>query len=265
MKKLVSILLVIFTLCSFSLTAMAKDVEFVPSITNKGAPELLVTIDEDGKQVIGYLKDSNSEVIAIEYKDHIVITSVSDADDSTEIPKDAKDTLKKVYEDLSKPNTKLSDLCPDLTDLVKSDLSKDKTADDLVIRDLFDITALCDSLKTKLPVDGTVVDLSFKVGIDADTFITAMVYVNGAWKLVPTVNNGDGTITCTFEDICPVAFLVPADASCNGVIADDATDSNVTIVTGKDNVANIILWGSIMAVSFTLVIALCVVSRRKKN
>ena len=55
MKKLVSMLLVIFTLCSFSLTAMAKDVEFVPSITNKGAPELLVTIDEDGKQVIGSL------------------------------------------------------------------------------------------------------------------------------------------------------------------------------------------------------------------
>ncbi len=265
MKRLVSILLVIVTLFSFSLSVMASEVEFVPSITNKGAPEFAVTIDENGKKVIGKLKDSNDNVIAIEYEDHVVITSVSDADSSTEIPKDAKDTLKKVYDELCMPDTKLSELCPELNDLVAEKVCPNKNADDLVIRDLFDITALCDPLKTQLPTDGTVVDFNFKVNISADTFITAMVYVDGVWKLVPTVNNGDGTITCTFEDICPVAFLVPADASCNGVITDDATDSNVTIVTGKDNLTNILFWGGIMAVSFALILALCFVSRRKRG
>lgn len=266
MKKLASVLLVILTLFSFSLTVMAKDVEFVPSITNKGAPELVVTIDENGNEVIGYLRDANKKVIATEYSDHVVITSVSDAETSTEIPSEAKDLLIKVYDELSLPDTKLSDLCPELDELVKSELGNDKSADDLVIRDLFDITPLCDPLKTELPKDGNVVDFTFKVGIDANTFISAMVYVDGAWKLVPTVNNGNGTVTCTFEDICPVAFLVPSNASTPSdvVIADGAMDSNV-IVTGIDNISSIILWGSVMAVSLALIITLCVVSRRKEN
>lgn len=265
MKKFISILLAMVTLLSFSFSVMAADSDFVPSITNKGAPEFAVTIDEDGKEVIGYLRQDDGTVIAIEYKDHVVITSVSDADSSDDIPEDAKKILKDVYEDLCKDDTKLSDLCPDLNDLVSSKLGDNKTADDLVIRDLFDITALCDDLKTKLPIDGIVVDFIFKVALDSDAFIAAMVYVDGTWKLVPTVNNGDGTITCTFEDICPVAFLVPADSTTDGVIIDTATDSNVTIVTGKDNLTSILFYGGTMAVSLGLIVVLCVVSRRKKG
>lgn len=265
MKKFISILLAMLTLLSFSASVMAADSDFVPSITNKGAPEFAVTIDEDGKGVIGYLRQEDGTVIAIEYEDHVVITSVSDADDSDEIPEDAKKTLKDVYDDLCKDDTKLSDLCPDLNDLVSSKLGDDKTADDLVIKDLFDITPLCDDLKTQLPTDGIVVDFNFKVALDPDAFIAAMVYVDGVWKLVPTVNNGDGTITCTFEEICPVAFLVPADSATDGVISDGATDSNVTIVTGKDNLTSILFWGGTMALSLGLIVVLCVVTRRKKG
>lgn len=264
MKKFLAFLMIIVTLLTFSISAYAAEVGFVPSITNKGAPEFAVVIDETGKEAIGYLYDSEGNVIAVEYKDHIVITSVAEADTSTEIPDDAKTELKNVFQDLSAPNAKLSEICPDLNDLVAKKLGTDKTADDLVIRDLFDLTALCDPLKTELPKDGTTVDLNFKVNVGSDDFITAMVYVDGAWKLVPTTNNGDGTITCSFEEICPVAFLVPAEQGSSGIIADTPTGENATIVTGN-NTTTIALWSGVMVVSLGLIITLCIVARRKKG
>lgn len=264
MKKFLAFLMIIVTLLTFSITAYAAEVGFVPSITNKGAPEFATVIDETGGQVIGYLYDSEGNIIAVEYQDHILITSVSEADTSTEIPDDARTELKNVFQELSAPDAKLSEICPDLNDLVANKLGTDKTADDLVIRDLFDLTALCDPLKNELPKDGTTADLNFKVNVGPDDFITAMVYVDGVWKLVPTTNNGDGTITCTFDEICPVAFLVPAEQGGNGIIIDTATGENATIVTGN-SAKTIALWSGVMVVSLGLIVTLCVISRRKKG
>ncbi len=51
--------------------------------------------------------------------------------------------------------------------------------------------------------------MTLELGIEADAKLMALVYVDGAWTEVKDVeNNGNGTVTCLFEDICPVAFVV---------------------------------------------------------
>jgi hypothetical protein len=46
------------------------------------------------------------------------------------------------------------------------------------------------------------------MGIDPDEVIEVYVYIDGQWVTVKNVtNNGDGTLTVEFEDICPVAFV----------------------------------------------------------
>ena len=47
--------------------------------------------------------------------------------------------------------------------------------------------------------------------------------MNGQWAPVKSVkNNGDGTVTCVFEDICPVAFCVEPHADANPPKTGDA-------------------------------------------
>ncbi len=250
MKKAISILLVVLTMFTLTVNALAASSDFVPSITNKGAPELVYTTDDSGNKVIGYVKDENGTVLSTEKDECVVITSVSDADGSKDIPADAKAALKAAYDQLTKTDVKLSTACPALNDVVKKALGEYKNADNLIVKDLFDVSVLCEDLKTThLPKEGTTLALTFKLGIAKDAFVTAMSYKNGAWNVVDTVNNGDGTVTATFEHFCPVAFLV-----------EDTT----TPSTGDNSNSYLAVWYAVMAVSLVLAVALVVVFRRKK-
>lgn len=60
-----------------------------------------------------------------------------------------------------------------------------------------------------LKQEGITLKVDFTLGVAADEVVETFVYVDGAWKaIVSTTNNGDGTVTCVFEDLCPVAFAV---------------------------------------------------------
>lgn len=94
-------------------------------------------------------------------------------------------------------------------------------ADQLTIRDLFNVAAMGDTMKNLYKEGATV-----KVTLAADA--PAAVLCNHAgdvWHVVPAenvVDNGDGTITLTLEDLGNIAFLtVKADA----VPADSAVTS----------------------------------------
>ncbi len=264
MKKLISLIMVITVMMACTISAMATEVDFVPSISNKGAPEIVITYDENGRMIIGHIFDGTGGMISTEYEDCLVITSVDDAKTSTEIPEDAKEELLKVFEELNADDAKLSEICPELNDIVKEELGDDWTADDLVVRDLFDITGLCDDLNVELPKDGNTLELKFDLSIPKDTFITAMAYVDGKWQpIVETVNNGDGTITCVFEDICPVAFLTTGSGTATNTPSTDTNVNPDTVVTG-DTVNNIILWSVVLLMSLS-VIAAMIIYNRKRN
>ncbi len=249
MKKWLSILLAIVALFSLTLNVAATEVTFVDSIINKGAPDVIIEVNEEGDSVIGEIVNADGDVISEEEEEHIIITSVSDAETSTDIPEDAKELLQDLYEEFNEPGTKLSELFPELDEILPDDMD----ADDLVVRDLFDITAVCDDLKTELPKDGNTIDLSFKVSLGKEQPIYAMVYVDGKWTVVPKiVNNGDGTVTVTFDQLGPVAFLVPAAGGTSSP------------TTGESH-TDLIVWGSVLAISAAALVVLAVLHRRKSN
>lgn len=250
MKRLLAIVLSIVMV--LTLTVSVSAAKFVPSITNKGAPQLVVIDIVDGKDVVGYITDADGNQLSTEYLDCLIISSITEALNGEKLPEGVKEQLLKVYDEFVN-GAKLSEVCPDLIEIVKDKWSKDKTPDDLVIKDLFDVTDYCEDIPTHLK-DGTVLDLTFDLGIGSGTFITAMVYVDGKWVPVKDcINNGDGTVTVKFTEICPVAFLVPGSGQNMDVVSPITADTS-----------SIFAWGAVMLVSLAAIIAL-VIYRRKVN
>lgn len=227
MKKALSTLLAVAMLAiPFSLTVSASN--FVPSITAKAAPRMVTEA----------------------YMGKLLITPVSEAETSTEIPEDARDLLLEVYDVLSDPDTELASLSDELNEQVAEELGAGRNANALIVKDLFDVTVLDDELEESLEGEGTTIDVTFELNNIAGQYVVVMSYKDGEWApIVETVNNGDNTITCTFEGFCPVAILVPA------------ADEGITPPhTGIDT--QMLVWAGVMAVSASLIVALVVVKRR---
>lgn len=250
MKKLLTLALALILMITVTVSASA--VTFVESITNKGAPELIVIDQIEGKDVVGFVTTPDNEILNPEFEDCFDIYSMQDViNDKT--PDDVKEEMTKVFDDLSDKDANLNDLCPGLDEIVKEKWGPDKSADDLVVKDFFYIDENCDEFKDAFK-DGNTIDLTFNVDIPAGTFITAMVYVDGKWVPVDNcVNNGDGTITVTFSQICPVAFLVPG-----------TTMNADTVSPATNDISGAITWGIVMVASLAA-IAFLVIYRRRVN
>ena len=248
MKRLLAVVLSIILMLSITVSVSAA--QFVPSITNKGAPDLIVIDRINGKDVVGFITDPDGNKVSTEYIDCLIISSLTQALNDEELPEGVKEELLKVYEEF-KNGAKISEVCPELEDIVKEKWGEDKSADDLVIKDLFDITDYCEDLKTHLN-GGSILDLTFDLGIAEGTFITAMVYVDGKWvPVVDCINNGDGTVTVKFDKICPVAFLVPGSGQNMDIVSPITADTT-----------SVILWGVVMVVALGCIVALIVFRRR---
>ncbi len=228
MKKIISFMLVAVLLAVMCVSVASAD-KFVESITYKPAPELVVGGGE--RPVIGNVVDPNGDILTEEYHDCIVITPVSEAETSTKIPADAAKLLLDVYAEISADGYKFASMSDELNKMVASDLGEGCDADDLVVRDLFDVTVLCDELKENLAPVGNTLTLTFKVSVDKDTPVYVMTYKGGKWApIVKTVNNGDGTISCTFEDFCPVVFMVPTENPDDTPQTGDTSDNTFWVV-----------------------------------
>ena len=250
MKRILAITLSIVML--FTLTLSVSAAQFVPSITNKGAPDLIVIDKVNGKDVVGFITNADGDKLSTEYLDCLIISSITDALNGKELPEGVKEQLLKVYDEFLN-GAEISDVCPDLADIVKEKWDKDKTPDDLVIKDLFDITDTCDDISKHLNGDG-ILELTFNVGIAGGSFITAMVYVDGKWVPVrDCINNGDGTVTVKFDKICPVAFLVPGSGQNMDTVSPITADTSSALI-----------WSGVMVASLAAIVAL-VIYRRKVN
>ncbi len=228
MKKFVSFLLVAVLLSVMCVSAVSAE-RFVESITYKPAPELVMGNEE--KPIIGHVVDPEGNILTTEYHDCIVITPVSEAETSDKIPADAAALLLDVYSKISADGYKFSAMSDELNKMVASDLGEGCDADDLVIRDLFDVTVLCDELKENLAPVGNTLTLTFKVSVDKDVPVYVMTYSDGKWEpIVKTVNNGDGTISCTFEHFCPVVFMVPTENPDDTPQTGDTTNDTFWVV-----------------------------------
>lgn len=231
--------MILVALCAM-LVLPAAATEFVPSITYKEEPSLVTTVDGDGNVVIGKIVDSEGNVVGDLHEDCLVVTPVSKAKTSALIPDEAEKELLAVYNDLKKGNEEIpfEDLFAEL---------RDKR---MVVRELFDVSWRCEEHPEMIAPKGVHVVLTFNLGVSANTEVYVTTFKNDQWNnIVDVVNNGDGTVTCTFEDFCPVAFSVPYGSDKPPVQTGDPAD--------------IALWGALMAVSAVALVAVLVVFRRK--
>ena len=177
--------LVLAVLICVSLAGFAVADTFTPSVTYKAAP-VLVSAFMDGEDV----------------EDCIVVTSVQAArKKTTDITQEERDLLIEVYE-------KLND----------GSMTVEGLDESYVIRDLMDISfkhAACrmaadhGDKSSKLAEDGVVLTTVLDLNIGKNVEVVVMAYIDGEWAPIKSVeNNGDGTLTCEFEDICPVLFAV---------------------------------------------------------
>ena len=57
--------------------------------------------------------------------------------------------------------------------------------------------------------EGVTLTVDFAMGVEAGAEVAVFTYIDGQWNaIVEATNNGDGSVTCVFEDLCPVAFAV---------------------------------------------------------
>ena len=81
--------------------------------------------------------------------------------------------------------------------------------------------AVCAHLRAK---GWKITDLG--VVADAQIFVSTYDETTKEWSpIVKTVNNGDGTVTCTFEHLCAVAFSMPLAGTT--VPVEDAPATNL--------------------------------------
>lgn len=244
MKKFFALILALMTCISLASPAFAAD-SFVPSISYKGSPDIVPIKDANGKYALGLIRDKDGNVLEYIYGECLLVTPVADAKKSTAIPQDAKEMLLYVYEKLTDGSMTLP-------------YEKEGFSDKMVIKDLFDVSWVCDEAHKKaheeyLKPEGNVLEVIFKVGVKKNTVVSVMTYKEEAWSEIAGVENmGNGNVLCTFEHLCPVAFSVP--------VASNSAPPRTGDMMGQD----LTLWMGLMAFAAVALVGVVAVSRKRK-
>lgn len=198
MKRVISLIAAVAILAVMACPVFAAEDDFVPSISYKGAPDIVPVEDENGDEVVGVIiKDD----VPIDYlhEECIVVTPVSEAEKSELIPEDAKELLLELYEKLKDGTEKIP--------YDKHDPNLNEN--DMVIRDMFDVSLLCEDHPAILGEPGVLLDLVLNLGIGENDKVYVTTYQDGKWEpVVKVTNNGDGTVTIRVEDVGPFAISV---------------------------------------------------------
>lgn len=221
MRKIICLLCVLVLCMGLACPVFAAQSTFVPSITYKDSPDI------DDAQM-GEDKGS----------DCLVVSSIDDARVAGDKATEDQQELLDLYAKLENGSMKLP------------------LDGSFVIRDLisvtFDQVGCIDPShghEEWLAQPGNCIDLTFDLGVSRGTDVQVLVYKDGQWTPAEkVVNNGDGTVTCTLEDLGTIAFCV-----------ENAKDIPKTGDSG------VILWVAIMAACAAAAVAVLLVSRKSRK
>lgn len=208
MKKVLCLLISLVLCIGMVMPVLAAENSFVPSVTYKDGPGVTdATMNDE------------------DVDDCVVVTTIEEAENkSTDISQDDRDLLLEVYEELKNGNMELP------------------LEDDYVIRDLVDVSFEYEDCREieehghkdeKLKEEGVTLTVTFELGVGPYEDVVVVAYIDGQWVVIEDVtNNGDGTVTCVFEDICPVAFAVKEKSGANNPATGDQTGNQMVFFVG---------------------------------
>lgn len=211
---------------------------FVPSITYKDGVEIQdVTISQ---------LPGASEAFAEGIDQCVVVTSIAQAkDQSTDISQEDRDLLLDVYAKLEDGSMVLP------------------LKGENVIKELVDVSfeyedcRLLEDHNHKdeiLAQEGVTLTVGFNMGLKQDAPLVVLTYVNGEWVQVEKTEIGaDGVVTCVFEDICPVAF----------VLMEEAAEAEETEAPWTGDV--IMKWVVVMAVCAVGIVVVLVLMKKQRK
>jgi len=221
---------------------VAQD-SFVPSITFKEGVEVQdVSISVlPGVEGAEALAEFSGEI-----DECVVVTSIAQAKDkSTDITQEDRDLLLEVYEKLEDGSMKLP------------------LKGENVIKDLVDISfeyADCRMLEDHchkdeiLKLEGVTLNMDFNMGLEQDAPLVVLAYVDGEWVQIEKTEIGtDGVVSCVFEDICPVAFVLMEKAA--------EAEGSEAPWTGD----MIVMWAGVMAICAVGIVTVLVAMKKQRK
>lgn len=244
MKKFIALLTALLIMSSLALPVLAaEDVGFVASIGDKDVPTIIPVINDKGEEVPGMILDGEGNTIGYLELECLQITPVAHVwDEDADVPADVAELLLFVYNSLNDGSMELP------YDKFDADLDPDN----MVIRDLFDARWSCEDHPAMLAPEGVVLQLTFDLGVapDVDVYVMSYDEQTKEWApIVKTVNNGDGTVTCTFEHLCAIAFSVPMSTSAQGTQGGGSG----------------MIWIAVMALAAVAVVGLVIMKSKKSS
>lgn len=182
MKKLLTVAAVLLLVCAMAALPVGADVTAAPS------PLLEPKIEK-------------ADLNGLALEACIEITTVQQAEEKcTDISQEERDVLLEAYNALVDGTESLP------------------IEGDYVVREIVDISFKLLDCREKedhgqkdelLKQEDMVLTIDFDMGVEPDAEVCVMTYIDGVWEEIVSVeNNGDGTVTCVFADLCPVAFAV---------------------------------------------------------
>lgn len=247
MKKIICLLTVLVLCMSLVVPAMAAEDGFVPSITYKPNPEIVPVVGEDGQEYIGVIRDKDGKIL--DYVGHgcLMVTPIAHVwDEEIEVAPVVEELLLFVYGALNDGSMTIP--------YEKHEAELDPEY--MVIRDLFDARWVCEEHRKMVEEEGIIFEITFDLGVVADAEIFVMTYDEETkeWDpIVKTVNNGDGTVTCSFEHLCAVEFSMPV-AAAPSAPAEDMQPG-----------ANMLPWYIILILAIIAFVVILIARKKKKK
>lgn len=197
MKKIVTVLLALALLLGLACPVFAAEGGFVPSISYKAEPDVVET-----EGAVAIIRDANGEVADYVKAGCLLITPLADAmDEKKDVPEEIRELLTGLYEALT---------AGEMT-IPYEKHEADLKADQMAIRDLFDIRFTCEEHKAMMEQEGYTLEITFDLGVAKNLELNTMAYDEETeeWNpIVSTTNNQDGTVTFVFDELCAVEFSV---------------------------------------------------------
>ena len=204
MKKIMVLLLALVLTLAMALPALAAT--YTPSVEAKDAPEVVTQKDKDGNDCAAIIRDADGKEIASVPFANLVVTPVSQMESTTYA--NVKARLRAAFNRI-KGVSSVRELNSQLESTIKS-LYPDVSVDDLVVRDLFDVSVIGD-YEEYFKTAGNTLTVRFKLTADSALLLAALDSVDGAtWRILDDgsiTRNGDYTVEITLDRLGVIAFL----------------------------------------------------------